>query len=172
MVLVPEVVDAVGPDVPVLAAGGIAHRPPDGRRARARRAGRVDRFDLADGRRGDTSPLVIEKLLAATSRDTVRSRAMTGKPARQLRTEWTDAFDDPEDAPGHAADAVAGHRLQPRRRGASRAWTTSELTGFPVGQIVGRVEPRCAPRKDVIFDIVEEWIDTTQRLAGMLDDDA
>ena len=74
MVLVPEVVDAVGPDVPVLAAGGIG-------------AGRQMAAALALGAQGvwtgsiwltvaeaDTNPIVVEKLLAANSRDTVRSR--------------------------------------------------------------------------------------------------
>ena len=54
----------------------------------------------------DTQPVVVENLLAATSRDTVRSRAMTGKPARQLRSAWTEAWD----ATGRArpaADAAA-----------------------------------------------------------------
>src|SRR5207237_837526 len=92
MVLVPEVVDAIGPDVPVLAAGGIA-------------TGRQMAAALALGAQGvwtgsmwltvaeaDTDPTSLQNLLAASSRDTVRSRAMTGKPARQLRTRWTDAW--------------------------------------------------------------------------------
>ena len=62
----------------------------------------------------DTSPIVVEKLLAASSRDTVRSRAMTGKPARQLRTAWTDAWARGRHA-RPAADAVAGHAVQLRR---------------------------------------------------------
>ena len=111
MVLVPEVVDAVGPDVPVLAAGGIA-------------TGRQMAAALALGAQGvwtgsiwltvteaDTNPEALENMLAATSRDTVRSRAMTGKPARQLRTAWTEAWEGP-DSPGTAADAAAGHPPQ------------------------------------------------------------
>ena len=39
--------------------------------------------------------LVKEKFLAATSSDTLRSKSRTGKPARQLRTAWTDAWEDP-----------------------------------------------------------------------------
>src|SRR2546423_13802108 len=98
MVLVPEVVDAVGPEVPVLAAGGIGR-------------GRQMAAAMALGAQGvwtgsiwltvsesSTSGAALENLLAATSRDTVRSRAMTGKPARQLRTHWTDAWEQP-DAP-------------------------------------------------------------------------
>jgi NAD(P)H-dependent flavin oxidoreductase YrpB (nitropropane dioxygenase family) len=98
MVLVPEVVDAVAP-LPVLAAGGIA-------------TGRQMAAALALGASGvwcgsvwltteeaETAPAVKEKMLAATSRDTLRSRSRTGKPARQLRSAWTDAWEGP-DSPG------------------------------------------------------------------------
>src|SRR5881628_1544480 len=94
MVLVPEVVDAVAP-APVLAAGGIGN-------------GRQIAASLALGAQGvwtgsvwltteeaETHPVVKEKFLSATSSDTVRSRASTGKPARQRRTAWTDEWDDP-----------------------------------------------------------------------------
>src|SRR5205085_5577911 len=89
MVLVPEIVDAVAP-VPVVAAGGIGR-------------GRQMAAALALGAEGvwcgsvwlpteeaETDPVVKEKLLAAQSSDTVRSRARTGTPARQLRRGWTD----------------------------------------------------------------------------------
>ena len=99
IVLWPQVIDAVAP-VPVLAAGGIAH-------------GSQIAAALAMGAQGvwtgsiwltvaesDMTPLVIEKLIAADSTQTVRSRALSGKPARQLRTEWTDAWERP-DCPGY-----------------------------------------------------------------------
>ncbi|MFI5045273.1 MAG: nitronate monooxygenase, partial [Acidimicrobiales bacterium] len=92
MVLVPDVVDAIAP-VPVLAAGGIG-------------TGRQMAAAMALGAQGvwtgsiwltvaesDTSEMIQQKLFAATSTDTVRSRAYTGKPARQLRTDWTDAWE-------------------------------------------------------------------------------
>ena len=95
MVLVPEVVDAVSP-TPVLAAGGIAR-------------GRQIAAALALGAEGvwcgsvwlttdeaETAPAVKDKFLAASSSDTVRSRSMTGKPARMLRTAWTDEWNRPE----------------------------------------------------------------------------
>src|SRR6202789_3633511 len=98
MVLVPEVVDAVAP-VPVLAAGGIAR-------------GRQIAAALALGAQGvwcgsvwltteeaETHPAVKQKFLAATSRDTIRSRSLTGKPARMLRSSWTDEWEGPE-SPG------------------------------------------------------------------------
>ena len=165
MVLIPEVVDAVGPDVPVLAAGGIA-------------TGRQMTAALALGAQGvwtgsqwltvaeaNTSPVIMERLLAATSRDTVRSRAYTGKPARQLRSAWTEAFDDPE-GPGTLPMPLQGILHQEAARRFMRV-NNKELTGFPVGQIVGRLN-EVRPTKDVIFDMVEEWIATTERLNTLL----
>src|ERR1700733_10172147 len=97
LVLVPQVVDAVAP-LPVLAAGGIA-------------TGRQMAASLALGpagvwcgsvwlttRESETPPAVKERMLAASSEDTVRTRSFTGKPCRVLRSEWTNAWDAP-DAP-------------------------------------------------------------------------
>jgi NAD(P)H-dependent flavin oxidoreductase YrpB (nitropropane dioxygenase family) len=140
MVLVPEVVRAVDP-LPVLAAGGIG-------------TGEQVAAGLALGAQGVwlgsvwlttteaelPSPALMAKLLAAGSGDTVRSRALTGKPARQLRTEWTDAWEDPA-GPGPlpmplqgllVADAVS--RIQ--------RYEIGPLLGTPVGQIVGQMNER------------------------------
>jgi NAD(P)H-dependent flavin oxidoreductase YrpB (nitropropane dioxygenase family) len=46
-----------------------------------------------------SSNMVMDKLLHATSSDTVGSRALTGKPALRLRTAWTEAWEAPE-SPG------------------------------------------------------------------------
>jgi len=162
MVLTPQVVDAVAP-VPVLAAGGIG-------------SGRQMAAALALGAQGvwtgsiwltvkesDTNPLLIERMLQATSRDTVRSRSMTGKPARQLRTAWTDAWDAP-DSPGTlpmplqfmlTAEAQARMHRYADRPG-SRA---GELVTTPVGQIVGAMTTRRAAR-DVVMEMMEECITT------------
>src|SRR5438132_948823 len=98
MILIPEVVDAVAP-VPVLAAGGIG----SGRQMAAAMALGADGVWTGSiwltTIENDYGGVVTEKLLAATSTDTVRSRAFTGKPARQLRTAWTGAWDSP-DSPG------------------------------------------------------------------------
>ena len=96
MVLVPEVVDAVGPDVPVLAAGGIGSRAADGRRAGAGRAGGVDRFHLAHGGRSRHEPDCGGE---AAGRQLARHRAVT--------------VDDGQ------AGAPAAHRVD-RRLGARR----------------------------------------------------
>jgi NAD(P)H-dependent flavin oxidoreductase YrpB (nitropropane dioxygenase family) len=102
MVLVPEVIKAIKPirDVPVLAAGGIM-------------TGRQMAACMAMGAAGvwtgsvwlatvesETSEIFREKMIAASSRDAVRSKGRTGKPARQLRSVWTDAWDRGPDSPG------------------------------------------------------------------------
>jgi NAD(P)H-dependent flavin oxidoreductase YrpB (nitropropane dioxygenase family) len=167
MVLVPEVVDAVGPDVPVLAAGGIG-------------SGRQLAAALALGAQGawtgsiwltvteaDTSPVAVDNLLAATSRDTVRSRSMTGKPARQLRTAWTEAWERP-DAPKTLPMPLQGILWAEAARRFTRAGSRA-LTGSPVGQIVGRMTTR-RPAAEVVHGMVEEWIATTRRLSGLIED--
>ena len=163
MVLVPEVVDTVGPDVPVLAAGGIGR-------------GRQMAAAIALGAQGawtgsiwltvtesETQPWVIDNLLAAGFTDTVRSRAMTGKPARQLRTDWTNAWDS-DDTPDPLPMPLQGLLYAPAAHRFMRVRSRA-LSGSPVGQIIGRVD-RVRPAKDVVYDIVEEWIETTQRMCG------
>jgi NAD(P)H-dependent flavin oxidoreductase YrpB (nitropropane dioxygenase family) len=165
MVLVPEVVDAVAP-LPVLAAGGIG-------------SGRQLTAALALGAQGvwlgsiwltteeaETHPVVKEKFLRATSRDTVRSRSLTGKPARMLRTAWTEAWDDP------ANPSPLPMPLQPRlvreaqariARSAHKSPGAAELADYFVGQIVGSLNQVRSVRA-VIEELVQEYADTMERL--------
>jgi NAD(P)H-dependent flavin oxidoreductase YrpB (nitropropane dioxygenase family) len=134
MVLVPEVVDAVG-DRPVLAAGGIG-------------SGRQVAAALALGAQGVWTgsmwlntvecaqpEAMYRKFHAASSSDAVRSRAYTGKPARQLRTAWTEAWDDPAnpDPLGMPLQYMLCAEAQDRIRRAGK----EELMGTPIGQLVG-----------------------------------
>ncbi len=170
MVLIPEVVETVRP-APVLAAGGIG-------------SGRQMAAALALGAEGvwtgsiwltvreaDTNPIVIEKLLSATSRDTVRSRSWTGKPARLLKTAWTEAW-DAADSPGAlpmplqfmlTAEAMARMNRFAHVEGSG----AHELVGMPVGQIVGSMDSVRSVR-DVVYDMVSEHIDTVSRMSEAL----
>jgi NAD(P)H-dependent flavin oxidoreductase YrpB (nitropropane dioxygenase family) len=170
MVLVPQVVDAVAP-VPVLAAGGIA----TGRQVAAALALGADGAWTGSVwltvKESDVQPVVIEKLLRATSRDTVRSRAMTGKPARQLRTAWTDAWDGPE-SPGtlpmplqFMATAEAYSRIH-RAAEADPNSGGAQLVGTPVGQVAGMLQS-IRPARDVIYDMVREYTETVERMAAL-----
>ncbi|WP_030451199.1 NAD(P)H-dependent flavin oxidoreductase [Herbidospora cretacea] len=164
MVLIPQVVDAV--DVPVLAAGGIG----DGRQVAA---------GLALGAEGvwtgsiwltveeaDTPAAARDKILAATSRDTVRSRSWTGKPARLLKNEWTDAWeaaDSPGTLPMPLQFMLVSDAL--RRIGRSDA---KELATFPAGQIIGTMND-VKPARQVVFDLVEGYIEAMDRLRAISD---
>lgn len=165
MVLWPEVVDAVAP-TPVLAAGGIG----DGRQMAAALALGTDGVWTGSiwltTAESDLTPLLMDKLLDAGSRDTVRSRALTGKPARQLRSAWTDAWDDP-DTPNPLPMPLQYLLVGEAQNRIGRA-QNRELSGFPVGQIVGRMD-KVRPTRDVMFDLVSEFIEASQALHESLD---
>ncbi len=171
MVLVPDVVDAVDP-VPVLAAGGIGN-------------GRQLTAALALGAQGvwtgsiwltteeaETHPVVKEKFLKASARDTVRSRSWTGKPARQLRSAWTEAWDDPNNPdplpmplqPRLAREA--GDRIS---RSAHKSEGARDLINYYVGQIVGSMNHVKSVRS-VVEEFVQEYADTMERLDDWADD--
>jgi NAD(P)H-dependent flavin oxidoreductase YrpB (nitropropane dioxygenase family) len=168
VVLWPEVIDAVAP-TPVLAAGGIG-------------TGRQIAAALAMGAQGvwtgsiwltvqeaEAPPAQREAYLAATSRDTVRSRSFTGKPCRMLRNKWTEAWEAP-DAPKPlgmplqfmvTSDAVArGHRYADKAK---------DVMFNPVGQIVGTMNA-VRSVKDVIYGLVEEYLESVERLQRLTPD--
>ena len=159
----PQVIETIAP-TPVLTAGGIAH-------------GSQIAAALAMGAQGvwtgsiwltvaesDMTPLVIEKLLAADSTQTVRSRALSGKPARQLRTAWTDAWDRP-DCPGYLPMPLQYMLVADVMARVSRA-QNRELTGMPVGQVVGMMD-RVRSSRDVIRGLVEEYVEAVERLDAL-----
>lgn len=170
MVLVPEVVDAVAP-VPVLAAGGIAR----GRQLAAGMALGADGVWCGSvwltTDEAETPPAVKDKFLAAGLGDTVRSRSMTGKPARMLRTAWTDEWERP-DGPGTLPMPIQpmliSEAMQRIHRVAGKEGTgANDLVTYFVGQVVGSMNT-VKPTRRVVLEMVEEFIDTVQRLERLL----
>ena len=123
MALVPQVVDAVGEQVPVVAAGGLF----DGRGLAASLALGADGVWI--GTRFIATPEARavngykETLLGTAEDGTVISRAYTGKTCRVVRNEWTNHF---ERAPRRAA-AV------PRSRRSPSAQAGVNHLGYPDG---------------------------------------
>jgi NAD(P)H-dependent flavin oxidoreductase YrpB (nitropropane dioxygenase family) len=168
MVLVPQVVDAVAP-TPVLAAGGIA-------------TGRQVAAALALGAEGvwtgslwltvqesDTPPALKAKILAATSSQTVRTRSVTGKPNRFLRSAWTDAWDQPDAPP--PLDWPLQMMLTTGAISRIMQVQNPDLITTSVGQGVGLVnEARTA--RHVMLDLVEEFAGSAGRVASMLGEPA
>lgn len=170
MVLVPQVVDAIAP-VPVLAAGGIA-------------SGRQMAAALALGAEGvwcgsvwlttheaETTPVIREKFLAASSADTRRSRSLTGKPARMLRSAWTDAWEGP-DAPqplGMPLQSLLVADAQRRiHRVAHKADSTARpLVTYFVGQVVGQMNVAMSAR-EVVREMAEQCLDALDRMHSLM----
>jgi NAD(P)H-dependent flavin oxidoreductase YrpB (nitropropane dioxygenase family) len=167
MVLVPQVVDAVAGRAPVLAAGGIN----DGRQMAAAMAlgaqGVWTGTQWLLTQEADMYPEVTENLLAATSKDAIRARVMTGKPARQIRTKWTEAWDRP-DAPTPLPMPLQGLLYGEAAERFGRVHS-KEFAGHPAGQIVGSID-KVRPAKEVVREMVEGWIETTERLSALMGD--
>ena len=166
MVLLPQVVDAVGPDVPVLAAGGIQ----DGRQMAAAMAlgaqGAWTGSMWLLAAEADMSPEVTENLLAATSTDFIRSRAMTGKPARQFRSAWVDAWER-DDAPATLPMPIQGLLFGEYAARWGRV-QSKPFAGHPAGQIIGSID-KVRPAKDMVLDMVNGWVETAEMFASHLE---
>ena len=101
MVLVPEICRAfenMNVSAPVLAAGGITTGTQMAAAMSMGAAGAWCGSVWLTTSEAETNPVVKEKMLAASSSDTVRSRARTGKHSRQLSSPWTQAWES-EGAP-------------------------------------------------------------------------
>jgi NAD(P)H-dependent flavin oxidoreductase YrpB (nitropropane dioxygenase family) len=172
MVLVPEVVRAVAP-TPVLAAGGIV-------------TGAQMAAAIALGAQGvwcgsvwlttqeaETDPAVQKKMLAATSSDAVRSRSLTGKPARMLRSAWTDAWESPDAPPALQMPLQTMLTATAQRRVARSASLdgsgAQQLATYFVGQGVGLLD-RIRPAREVVADMVAEYLEVAGRFAAQLED--
>jgi NAD(P)H-dependent flavin oxidoreductase YrpB (nitropropane dioxygenase family) len=174
MVLVPEVaaaVAAVGANTPILAAGGIV-------------TGRQMAAAMAMGAHGawtgsvwlttaeaETNPVVKDKMLAASSKDTVRSRSRTGKPSRQLRSLWTDAWEGegaPKPLPMPLQSLVSEPALRKVDKLAEGGHDGAKaLATYWVGQGVGLMNEAMGAGQ-VVQAFKEDWIAACERLNGFL----
>ncbi|TNC27632.1 NAD(P)H-dependent flavin oxidoreductase [Amycolatopsis alkalitolerans] len=163
MVLLPEIVDAVG--APVLAAGGIG-------------SGRQVAAALALGAAGawtgsiwlgteeylrtmPSSEAMQRALVAATSADTVRTRIYTGKPARLLKTRWTEAWAQPgapEPLPMPLQNLLVSHAH-------NRLHEANDpgLVSMPAGQIIGRID-RIRPVAEIFAELLAGYDEALERL--------
>ncbi|MFR9731190.1 NAD(P)H-dependent flavin oxidoreductase [Saccharopolyspora sp. MS10] len=167
MVLVPEVVDAVGERVPVLAAGGIGSGPQVAAALALGASGAwMGSYWLATREYAMTTgdSAVQRALLAAGSSDTVRTRIYTGKPARLLRTRWTEAWSEP-DAPAPLPMPLQNILVSEAHQRISRA-DDPEVVAMPVGQVVGRMN-EVRGVDEVMSDLVSDLHATVARLADL-----
>jgi NAD(P)H-dependent flavin oxidoreductase YrpB (nitropropane dioxygenase family) len=176
LVLVPEVIEAIAPirPVPVLAAGGIV-------------TGRQMAAAIALGAAGvwtgsvwltteeaETAPYTVRKMLAASARDAIRSRGRTGKPSRQLRSAWTDAWEGPG-SPGALPMPLQSLLSEPALRridvlAASGDPGAQALATYWVGQGVGLMT-KVKPARQVVLDMMEDFIEAAGRLQAAAETD-
>ena len=175
MVLVPEVVQALQgfEDVSILAAGGIVT---GSQMAAAMAMG-------ADGawtgsvwlttEEADTSPSIKNKLLTTGSNQTVRTRSRTGKFSRQIKSPWTEAWEQ-EGAPeplqmplqSLVSEPALGKISKLAEAGDSKA---QSLNTYWVGQGVGLMS-QSSSAKQVVYDFMSDFLDASDRLSELMKD--
>ena len=174
MVLVPEVKRAIQEhgNIPILAAGGIA----TGEQMAGVMAMGADGVWCASvflpTKEAETSEVIKEKMVNASSSQTVRSRSRTGKHSRQLQSAWTDAWeskDAPEPLPmplqtmiSEPALAVVNKQAEIGHEGAK------ELATYWVGQGIGLVDETITAGQTV-QKFKEEFAVAYERVVSLLD---
>ena len=168
MVLWPEIVDALDGKTPVLAAGGIG----TGRQVAAALALGAQgvwmgsafltsaEYDLGVRQASGVSTIQ-QAMLDATSSDTVRRKIYTGKPARLLKSRWTDAW-DAENAPDPLPMPLQNILVSEAHQRMNES-SDPTAVAMPVGQIVGRMN-EIRPVADIIAELVSGFEDASKRL--------
>ena len=171
IVLWPQIVDAVD-GLPVLAAGGIG-------------SGRQMAAAMSTGAQGvwcgslwlaveeaAAQPAEKDSYLNATSEDTIRSKAWTGKPARMLKNKWTEAWENPENPDPLPMPLQGMITFDAMRRTSMYAGSgsTQDVSFNAAGQVIGQVK-QIESVKDVIYRIIDEYLDSIERLNSLLPDE-
>ena len=172
MVLIPEVYKATQPirDVPILAAGGITTGSQMAAAMSMGASGAWCGSVWLTTSEAETNPVVKEKMLAASSRDTVRSKSRTGKNSRQLRSPWTDAWENkgPEPLPMPLQSLVSEPALKKiDKLSQSGHEGAKELATYWVGQGVGLMNQSMSSGS-VVQNFKEEFIEAYERLTNYL----
>ena len=168
IVLWPQIVDAVD-GLPVLAAGGIGN----GRQMAAAMSTGVQGVWCGSlwlaVEEAAAQPAEKDSYLNATSEDTIRSKAWTGKPARMLKNKWTEAWENPENPDPLPMPLQGMITFDAMRRTSMYAGSgnTQEVSFNAAGQVIGQVK-QIESVKDVIFRMINEYLDSVERLNELL----
>jgi len=167
MVLWPQMVDAVAP-LPVLAAGGIGN----GRQILAALAMGAQGVWLGSrwlvSEEAHAEPAQRESYMKATSEDTVRSRSFTGKTARMLKNEWTEAWER-DDTPDPLPMPLQGYLTFDAVRRTSRyagSGDCQKVAFNPIGQVVGQIN-EVESCRDIVFQLLNEYTDALEHINSL-----
>jgi NAD(P)H-dependent flavin oxidoreductase YrpB (nitropropane dioxygenase family) len=174
MVLVPEVIKAVKAirDVPVLAAGGIMTGAQMAACMAMGAAGAWTGSVWLATVESETTEIFREKMIAASSRDAIRSRGRTGKPARQLRSVWTDAWDRGADSPGALPMPLQSIISRDAFNSIDRAAASGnaqarDLVSYFVGQGVGLIDS-VKSAGAVVQEFKEDFADAIEHMNALV----
>ncbi len=170
LVLVPDVVSVAG-GVPVLAAGGIVTGEQMAACMAMGAAGAWTGSVWLTTAEAETTPTLRAKMLAAGTRDTVRSRSRTGKPSRQLVSGWTEAWQapgSPRPLPMPLQSLLAEPALAKIEQLAEAGHEGArELATYWVGQGVGLMNTPQSVR-GVMQEFREGFVAAYERLEGLV----
>lgn len=165
LVLTPQIVREVSP-MPVLAAGGIG-------------SGEQIAASIALGAQGvwtgsvwlptiqsELTPVQRRKVLASSSRDTIRTPCMTGKPVRMLKSGFTEAWES--DGAPKALPYPLQYLLTSNAAARFEHYSVEHMISYPAGQVIGQLNEELTVRQ-VIMQLMEEYIDAVERLSSTLD---
>jgi NAD(P)H-dependent flavin oxidoreductase YrpB (nitropropane dioxygenase family) len=176
LVLIPEVIKAIRPirDVPVLAAGGIMTGAQMAACMAMGAAGAWTGSVWLATVESETSEIFREKMIEATSRDAVRTRSRTGKPARQLRSSWTEAWERDPASPGPLPMPMQSLISEGALRSADRAAAAGnakarEMVTYFVGQGVGLID-NVRSAGQVVQDFKIEFAEAVETLETLIAD--
>ncbi len=171
IVLWPQIIDAVAP-TPVLAAGGIGN-------------GRQMLAAMSMGAAGvwmGTLWMAVEEAagqpaqkdayLKATSEDTVRSRSWSGKPARVLKNNWSEAW-EAADAPeplGMPLQGLVTYEAMRRTELYAGSGEAQQVAMNPCGQVIGQIN-EVESCRDVVFRLLSEYVDALENVNALLPDE-
>lgn len=164
MVLVPQVVEAAAGRAPVLAAGGIT-RGSQVAAALALGADGVWCGTLWLGtRESELQPFEKEIMFAAKSEDAVRRRCLTGKPVRMIKSQLSEAWEQP-DAPKPLQAPLQAVLYNPAHARVVRA-QRKELYSHAAGQAVGDLRTETSV-KDVMYTLQLEYVQALERVSSL-----
>ena len=176
MVLVPEVIKAIKPirNVPVLAAGGIMTGHQMAACMAMGAAGAWTGSVWLATVESETSEIFREKMIAASSRDAIRSKGRTGKPARQLRSVWTDAWDRGADCPGALPMPLQSIISRDAFNSIDRAAAAGniqarDLVSYFVGQGVGLIDS-VKSAGAVVQEFKEDFVDAVEHMNALMEE--
>ncbi len=177
LVLIPEVIEAIeamGSSVPVLAAGGIVTGRQMAASVALGAAGAWTGSVWLTTEEAETAPHTKQKMLAATSRDTVRSAGRTGKPSRQLVSDWTQAWAPSQGGRQPLPLPLQSMISEPVLRRIDRLAESGHpgaqsLATYFVGQGVGLMN-KVKPAREVVLEFIEDYLAAAERLCKSLED--